>query len=552
MNNECIVKETESTPVINTTSIMANTQIHLKLNVLFIERLRSLAYNPSRESIQTLARWKLFHRRKHAHSLCHALYNEIESDNTSPLRKITYLDVVHEMLILDCTSIHNNDTRRWDRWAEIRSILGEEVVRPALDCVRSALFLALTSGSVSVEEVEVVVSKLRAQSLTWIKLDCFDSPTLLDEAESTINSIGIDFERYRGKTPFFNESEKNSYDFLRIRSHKVNEPSENMRELSVQRKDKLIQNNIVEGSKFNFPSRSVSSETSDQDDKKEKTKLEDIVISTPTPSDLEDNEDLFGVDNNDEILKEAIKKDINQKKSLILKDREERKKNRIFKFNLSTNQHSDKKYDVLNKQQREEEISHQEFSSGCIWISQLHDSCKSITSMQINRDLRSDTTLHYSMLLSMVPDCVISACSAAFDTQSKLNTKNGIYINSEIMEALPDDVLDLDISNAITNVKIYGDIISQQRASKQKCIELLFKTNFQFGSEKAAKLFYYLVSREEVLQGRKEKIRDAMELEGLDFEGLEDEDSYRDEDTLSEFTWYSKNQGYSCTKRPRL
>jgi len=153
----------------------------------------------------------------------------------------------------------------------------------------------------------------------------------------------------------------------------------------------------------------------------------------------------------------------------------------------------------------------------------------------------------------MVPDCVLSSCTASFDAQSsKLNTNNVMYVSSALIETIPDDVLDLDISNAITNVKNYDDIISKQRASRQKSIEILLSTNFKFGSEKAAQLFYYLLSREKMLQVRKEKIRDAMELEGLDFEGLESEESSSVEDTLSEFIWFPENDEFSFPKRPRL
>lgn len=510
MCDKNILKESELLQVTSITQTKTKTHADFKINILFVARLRSLASNPSRESIQTLARWQLFHRRNHGRSLCSTLCDEIKSNATSFPKKINYLDIAHEMLIFNHNSINNKGSVLWEHCADIRSVLGEVVVRPALNCLRSELFLALNSGSMSLEEAGVVVTRLKTQSSIWVEFDCFDSPTLLDEAESIINLIRMDFERYHEDKFILNEAVRKNNKLLGSAGYPVKESSANI---------------------------------------KQENNQENTGISSLKTSDLKGDKNFLNFDYENDISKNMV-----LKMSQISKDLAERKVKTNHELNPSLVNCSDTLgCDVSNSHQKKDENSHRENSSNCILISQLHDLCRSIAFTQINRDLKVDSILYYSMILSLVPDDVLASCRAAFNTQRmKLNTDNNKFFSSEIIDSIPDDVLDLDISNAITNLKNYDDIVSKQSALRKKSIGILLNTNSKFGSEEAAQHFYYLLSREKNLQVRKEKIRDAMELEGLDFEGLDSEESSSVEDTSSEFLWFPKNGEFSCLKRPRL
>ena len=169
--------------------------------------------------------------------------------------------------------------------------------------------------------------------------------------------------------------------------------------------------------------------------------------------------------------------------------------------------------------------------------------------MQIARDLRSDTALQLSTLLSTISKEVEEECSKALKKASSSSSygedgsgkKEPPTVDLATIPPIPDDVLDLDLSDSIKNVRIYREIIASQREARQMCINLLIKSRCQFGSRKAAKMFYSLDSKIRALQRRKEKILDAMELEGLDFEGVGDDDGDSKDENLEDFSWFPRD-----------
>lgn len=76
-------------------------------------------------------------------------------------------------------------------------------------------------------------------------------------------------------------------------------------------------------------------------------------------------------------------------------------------------------------------------------INSLQMPFKTIANMQIARDLRSDTAMQLSSLLSSVPKEVMEACQVAIDDKSAGNDGS---VDIEMIPNISDDVLDLDLS----------------------------------------------------------------------------------------------------------
>lgn len=135
----------------------------------FEKHLAQLAEGASRESIQTLSKYMAFNRKKHGAALCEALSNAIRTKATTPGRKMLYLNVVHEVLISESPlqAGYQND-KKWDRLADLRSQLGENVVVDAIASVRDC---AGTS--------EADLAKIRNWIEQWEEIEAFGGPTIV-------------------------------------------------------------------------------------------------------------------------------------------------------------------------------------------------------------------------------------------------------------------------------------------------------------------------------------------------------------------------------------
>lgn len=170
----------------------------------------------------------------------------------------------------------------------------------------------------------------------------------------------------------------------------------------------------------------------------------------------------------------------------------------------------------------------------------MREPCQTVGTMQITRDLRNDFSHDLSSSISLVPKEVFELCEKAKND----NITSSIYTND--FPKIPDDILDIDINDAISNIRLHRQIIEKQTESRRKCIELLIKSRCEFGSKDDAELFYSLDEIVTTLKQRKAHILDAMELEGLDFEGLDDNNGENEEgtdnETPAEFSWLSKEE----------
>ena len=87
----------------------------------------------------------------------------------------------------------------------------------------------------------------------------------------------------------------------------------------------------------------------------------------------------------------------------------------------------------------------------------------------------------------------------------------------QLLRPLSEDVLDLDIQEALNEIQQFRNVLQRQRQARQTCIGLLMQSQSQFGSIDAAKPFEDVQEKLHLVKKRKLVLSDAMELEGLDF-----------------------------------
>eukprot|EP00559_Dactyliosolen_fragilissimus_P004561 CAMPEP_0184858250 /NCGR_PEP_ID=MMETSP0580-20130426/3387_1 /TAXON_ID=1118495 /ORGANISM="Dactyliosolen fragilissimus" /LENGTH=443 /DNA_ID=CAMNT_0027354323 /DNA_START=284 /DNA_END=1615 /DNA_ORIENTATION=+ len=406
---------------------------------------------------------------------------------------------------------HTTIKERWERSKNIRSIFGEEVARPSLDTLRSTIATRLQSGTMETHDAKTIQEKLKTQYVDiWRKLDCFDSPTLLDELNGVVVGILKDILNFESKTP--------------------QATTDHEQEMNIRNNDDEITSH--EGGHIQAAERSSPTDSSDVSEK----------ITTPTPSDVEDNMDLFenddrnnigtNVDNTDDVTtKEQSKVNSAEIQS---KSKDEKQEKKSPSTSKERNGGNFKKN--LHQCDRDFDFEAEGIPLGNVQISELQLPCKSISSMQINRDLRSDTATQLSAIISTIPQEVINGCEAS-DKDEENDTPQ---FDQKMMESIPDEFLDLDLDKAIADVKIYRDIIAKQMEARHKCLELLIKSRCKFKAQETAELYYSLESKIEHLKGKKRKIFDAMELEGLDFEGLEEDNGDVDNDEIESLPWFTQ------------
>lgn len=175
--------------------------------------------------------------------------------------------------------------------------------------------------------------------------------------------------------------------------------------------------------------------------------------------------------------------------------------------------------------------------------------CKAIATLQIARDLRNDAPVQLASLLDNLPA----------DIQSSID--NGQEIDEATIEdyskRIPAKLLDLDMEEQIANIATFQDIVKRQRAARKTLIYLLLKSRCQFGSNQAAKEFLELPEVSEKLFKRKQLLTDALELEGIDTEDIDNSDvatSLESLKALPALSWYEpddESENTSASKKSR-
>jgi hypothetical protein len=184
---------------------------------------------------------------------------------------------------------------------------------------------------------------------------------------------------------------------------------------------------------------------------------------------------------------------------------------------------------------------------------QFLDPCKAVATLQITRDLRSESAIRLKSILSTIPKDIRDDMETYY--QELQETGELPQIDHSMVEAysvgISDEVLDLNVEEALENVRTFREITQKLKTAREKLIHLLIKSRCNFGSEEAAEAFYGLDEVCEKLQKRKEMLVDAMDLEGLDPPPTEEPDDNAGQPWMDGIGWYNPD-GEPDAKRHKV
>ena len=160
--------------------------------------------------------------------------------------------------------------------------------------------------------------------------------------------------------------------------------------------------------------------------------------------------------------------------------------------------------------------------SGEIESREFLDPCKAITTLQIAREVRTNTAVEISTALANLPADILTACE---DLDSGKLQELDTATTSEFSIRIPSSLIDLDIDEETSSLNLFQDIVQRQQKAREKLIYLLLKSRCRFGSMEAARDFNEIDSIADKLKKRKELLSDALELEGLDTNQINDNDN---------------------------
>lgn len=167
-------------------------------------------------------------------------------------------------------------------------------------------------------------------------------------------------------------------------------------------------------------------------------------------------------------------------------------------------------------------------------------------------DLGSDAAMNLSSALGSVPAEVEQACNTIYAQQQQEGGEEGTTSIEELLSTdqlsnLPDEILDIDLDYARKSLHTYREAILQQRKARLQCLHLLLQSRCSFGSLDAARAFGCDDGSNEgmdiileQLKKMKEKLIDAMALEGLDVEedDADEKKMKEEEEQLKPLSWF--------------
>jgi hypothetical protein len=377
---------------------------------------------PSKDSLQTIARWIGFNR-KHGKEFAQTLAQTIAS-STSPTRSWVYWQLLDHVLLQD-----KDDSPKFDRYEELRIEFGEVIVVPSMRDVSGELLL-----------------KVKPLMEEWDTINVFGGPTLLNQIKRAASS-----------------------------PNKKKAPPPPAKETTPQRE--APQENT------DFPMEDFSEVSNKQMPVKDDTaELTTTTVPLKSPNEI-------------------------------------RRTSVVVEFDFDK----------------------EGIPAGKVEAREFLEPCKAVATLQITRDLRSESTVHVGSWLSAIPTDIKE------DMAKYKKVKDETGEEPELEEAdvekysleLSDEVLDLNIEEALDNVRSYREIVLKLRAARKKLFHLLVKSRCEFGSEEAARAFFELDGVSEKLKKRKELLADAMDLEGLELPNEEIEETTKE---LEGFSWYNPDE----------
>eukprot|EP00978_Attheya_sp_CCMP212_P041610 scaffold240605_cov47-Attheya_sp.AAC.1 len=466
-------------------------------------RLEGLADGSSRESVQSLSTWLAFNRR-HGGALVPVLTQAIQDAATPVSRKLLYLSVVHEALLADHPT-STNDTKvndKWDKKADFRVLLGETLVNPAIESV--ALECQKTNDTTSMEVIRDMVAE-------WGAINAFGGPTIISSIRRTLESTQVVTTTTNTKQEQQQQQQEEpaEEDPVVITSDETPAPTTTEPPATSEDPTGVIAVATSDSSPQN-PKEETQEENVSQSKNESHVSAEELsqeVVMTQKEDDETSLKELGGV-----VKKElaGLSDDISPAVASISAMTTPTK---AATATATTDVVVDFDFEAENIAARK------------VPPVELLVSCKSIATTQIARELRNDTAVQLSSVLSKVPK----------DLYDKLKLLENEDDKKELVmsgpSSLSDDILDLDVEDAIQTVQSFRDIIAKQQEARRACIQLLIASRCQFGATQVATEFHELQHKATVLETQKLTLSDAMELEGLDFEQIDDDHKNENDET---------------------
>jgi len=413
--------------------------------------------------------------------------------NANPTRQWLYIQVAHEVLLLNI-----DNSTKWERLSDFRTTIGETVIGPAVEA-------PLKQGE--------ALNRIQDLLQEWDTKNVFGGPTLVAHFRKTLSKSSSSSTSNPPSAP--------TQDIMESSKGTPQKSSETVKAMD----------GTSNGSKQN----TVEKETDKTIGMPEPAKPETIksVVKSSENDVIEDNDAIGDTvnDANDE-LKEITTKKLEMQPSSLSSTPNKQTPVEDIKFDFES----------------------QGIPRGKVDAREFLEPCKAIATLQIARELRSDTALQYSSYFNTLPEDVENICEEA--KQQEEATGAAPEISEEEADALSlrisDDLLDLDLDDALQNVETFREIVQKQSASRERLIHLLIKSRCQFGSEEAAEAFYKLDDDAKLLEQRKGLLSDAMELEGLDFEEEQEKKATKNTkgDNLPPLSWY-KSASEPVAKKAR-
>ena len=188
--------------------------------------------------------------------------------------------------------------------------------------------------------------------------------------------------------------------------------------------------------------------------------------------------------------------------------------------------------------------------AGKVEARQFLEPCKAVATLQITRDLRSESTVHLRSLLTAIPKDIredMENYKKQFDETGEMPELDETIVEQKYSVGISSEILDTNVEEALDNVRSFREIVQKLKVARTKLFHLLVKSRCEFGSQQAAQAFLDLDELSEKLKKRKELLLDAMDLDGLEPPKEDPEEPTKE---LEGFSWYSPEEPDS--KRQKL
>ena len=187
--------------------------------------------------------------------------------------------------------------------------------------------------------------------------------------------------------------------------------------------------------------------------------------------------------------------------------------------------------------------------AGKVEAREFLEPCKAVATLQITRDLRSESCVHLRSLLTSIPKEIridMEMYKKEWDETGEMPQVDESKIEF-YSRALDSNIIDLSVEEALDNIRSFREIVKKLKVARKRLFDLLIKSRCEFGSEQAAKAFLDINELTQKLKKRRELILDAMDLEGMEPPQEKSEEPKKE---LEGFSWYDPLE--SSTKRQKV